>query len=60
MDVRVLEKLVMILIHERNEGRRGSPAYYNAWNQLADEDYSDDSIETLIHEWKHMLNGQVS
>lgn len=60
MEVRELEKLVMILIHERNAGRHGSPTYYNAWNQLADEDYSDVEIETLIHEWKHMLNGQVS
>jgi hypothetical protein len=60
MEVRELEKLVMILIHERNAGRHGSPAYYNAWNQLADEDYSDVEIETLIHEWKYMLNGQVS
>ena len=61
MDVSELEKLVMILIRERREGRRGSVAYYNAWVHLAYEgDYSADEIETLIQNWKHMLNGQVS
>lgn len=61
MDVSELEKLVMILIRERREGRRGSVAYYNAWVQLADEgDFSSDEIESLIQSWKHMLNGQVS
>jgi hypothetical protein len=61
MDVSELEKLVMILIRERREGRRGSVAYYNAWVRLAEEgDYSSNEIESLIQNWKHMLNGQVS
>ena len=59
MNVLEFEKLIMILITERREGRRGSPAYYNAWNRLAEEgDYSGDEIETAVQNWKYMLDGQ--
>lgn len=59
MDVLELEKLVMTLITERREGRRGSVAHYNAWVRLADgADFSADEIEALIRNWEHMLAGQ--